>query len=68
MTNKRFHAAVEVMKAVYDTIKNAGPIPAGTLYSVLMAEGCTLSQYQSIEDTLVASGLVIKEGQFLSAA
>jgi hypothetical protein len=60
-------AAVAILKAVYETIQEAGPMgaPAGHLYAALMSRGCTLEQYQTIENNLLRSGLVTKHGDCL---
>lgn len=57
--------AIKVLRAVCDTIKEAGRVPAGTLYAGLMSMGCTMNQFQNIEGALIGSGLVRKEGQEL---
>jgi hypothetical protein len=46
------------IKAVSDTVKECGEIPAGTLYAALMAHGCTLAQFDKIIDILVRVGQV----------
>jgi hypothetical protein len=58
-------AAVNVLRAIVDAIRDAKTIPSGHLYAMLMSGGCTLSQYQSIEHTLIGSGLVRKSGDLL---
>jgi hypothetical protein len=56
-------AAVQILKAVVETIVEAGDagIPAGHLYATLSTQGCTLHQYSQIEETLIWSGLVVKD-------
>ncbi|SRR3990167_4138746 len=60
MAKIRAKATIDMVRAVADTIKEAGRIPAGTLYASLMTQGCTIQQYEQIEGLLVRSGLVRK--------
>lgn len=62
-------SAIEVLSAVYDVLAGAGSdgVPAGSIYALLMAHGCTLEQYQGIEGMLVRTGLVSKRGDLLFA-
>ena len=43
------------IKLVADCIREAGEIPSGHLYALLMGHGCTLAQYESIIGILTAS-------------
>ena len=65
MTTDRSVAMWKAMKAILDTIRDAGEIPAGTLYAGLMTQGCTLGQYEQIEAFVVQTGLVEKKGDCL---
>ena len=56
----RAHAAIEIMRSVAETIREAKRIPAGTIYATLMTQGCTLQQYEQIEGLLLRSGVVRK--------
>jgi hypothetical protein len=62
-------AVIQILKAVYETIVEAGPMgaPAGHLYAALMTTGCTLDQYQQIETLLISTGKVRKSGHVLYA-
>lgn len=61
LSNKsKAQLAIEIVRAVADTIKDAGRIPAGTLYAGLMTQGCTIQQYEQIEGLLLRSGVVRK--------
>lgn len=53
-----------IVSAVLETIQQAGPIgaPGGHLYAALMAQGCSLSQFESLMGALVRSGRVEKRG------
>ena len=50
-------AALNIVRAIADTIKELGSIPSGKLYSQL-AGHLSLSQYKSILHVLKTSGLV----------
>ena len=58
-------AAVEIIMAVAETIREAKRVPAGTIYSALMTQGCTIQQYEQIEGVLIGSGIVRKENHEL---
>jgi hypothetical protein len=68
MSNQQ-KAVIAVIAAVFDTIKEMGPdgAPEGPLYAVLMGQGCTLGQFQSIVGILVRAGKVRQEGHVLYA-
>ena len=69
MTATAGNAVVQVIKAVVDTVKESGPMgaPCGVIYSALMAQGCTLNQYQQIEAMIIRAGLVKKSCDCLIA-
>lgn len=54
-----------IIKAVGDTIKEAGAVPSGHLYSVLAQHGCTFEQYEKLIDAFKASGKVKEVGGLL---
>lgn len=62
------NAIIEVCRAVIATVKEAKEVPAGTVYAALMAQGCTLAQYQQIESLCLETGLITKRGDLLCAA
>ena len=51
-------AAVSIVLAVADTIREAGRVPSGTIYAALMAKGFTLSDHNAVIRTLQNTGLV----------
>lgn len=55
-----------IVSAVMDAVKAAGPdgVPGGVLYAALMAQGCTLSQFESLMGALVRNGSLVKSGEF----
>lgn len=48
----------ELVKAIGEAIKEAGAIPSGHLYSILMGFGCTLEQYEALIDAFKATGKI----------
>ncbi|HKT90114.1 MAG TPA: hypothetical protein VJQ59_16835 [Candidatus Sulfotelmatobacter sp.] len=59
--------ALALMLTVTETIREAGAsgVPCGHLYAVLMAQGCSLEQYQMIERTALNTKLVEKRSDCL---
>lgn len=65
-TSQQKAAAITgIIKCIGDTLKEAGCTPAGTLYAALMQQGCTLEQYQLIEDAFISAGKVKKVSNLL---
>lgn len=60
-------AVVEVLRAILETIQEAGPegVACGTLYGVLAAQGCSKADYDTIERALLDSKRVTKRGDRL---
>ncbi len=50
--------ALKILMAVAETIREVGEAPSGPLYAGLMAQGCTLGQYQGIINTLKGAKLI----------
>ena len=57
-------AAIEIVKAVADTIKDLGSVPSGHLYARLMGH-MSLSEYEQIIGFIVRSGLVKRDSSHL---
>ena len=53
-----------ICKAVIETVREAGPMgaPGGHIYAALMAQGASLSQYESLMSALVRSGKLERRG------
>lgn len=51
-------SALSVLQTVAEAIRDAGEIPSGHLYAVLMGMGCSLENYNRILGMLTRSGLV----------
>ena len=68
MSNMNAKAAVDIIRAIYETVTaSKDGVPAGVLYAQLMTAGCTLRQYEQIEGMLIRSGMVTKKGDVLHA-
>lgn len=59
-TTQQARAAMELMRAVAETIREMGPegAPSGVVYSALMGFGVSLSTYTTIVSKLVEWGFV----------
>lgn len=57
-TKREVHAALEIVMAVAEAIRELGETPSGHLYANLMSSGMTLQAYNSIIETLKRAGLV----------
>ena len=56
----------ELLKAIGECLKGQpNGVPAGVLYSQLMAFGCNLEQYNNIETAFINAGKVRKQGNLL---
>ena len=58
----------EILDAVIHAVK-ASPMgaPEGSLYALLMTQGCSLNQFQAIIGALCKAGKIRKEGHLLFA-
>ena len=61
MTSQQIQALRAIAKAILATITECKEAPAGVLYAGLMAQGCSLDQFQSIMGTLERNGFVSLE-------
>ncbi len=64
ITKEKARAAVGVLVALSETIRELGQVPSGTLYARVMGY-LTLEQYQSIIETLKRTGLVVEDQSYL---
>jgi hypothetical protein len=64
ITTAQMKAGLMIVKAVADTIRELGEVPAGTLYAHMM-DRMDLSAFEKMIDTLVHSGLVEKRNSHL---
>jgi hypothetical protein len=66
MTNgERKSAALRIIQAIAEAIREAGKIPSGHLYAVLMEKGITIEQYENIIGLLKRTGLVKESASVL---
>lgn len=70
MSPAQAQALKQICDAVIDTVKQSGPMgaPGGILYAGLMAQGCSLNQFESIMGGLVRAGKLTKQGECYHAA
>jgi len=64
-TNTNLKAAITIIQAVSSAIKEAGAIPSGHLYSILMQFGCNIQQYDLLINTLKKTGKVQEHNNLL---
>ena len=64
-TTEQRKAALAVVLAASETIREAREVPTGHLYAVLMSFGCDMEQYRQIENILIGSRMVAKSGEML---
>jgi hypothetical protein len=69
MTQQQSEALRLLAAAIIEAIDAGGSIgtPSGTLYAGLMAQGCTLAQYEQLMNGLERAGMVTREGQVYRA-
>ena len=70
LTNKQIAMIKAIADAIVAAVKEAGPTgaPGGVIYAALMAQGCTLVQFEHLMAALVATGKIRKDGDCYHAA
>jgi hypothetical protein len=70
MTAQQVKLLRMVADAILCTVREAGPTgaPGGVIYAALMAQGCSLHQYEQIMGGLVAAGMLTRDGDCYHAA
>lgn len=58
-------AALAIILAVSEAIRELGEVPAGELYALMMAKGMTLAQFEAIIGQLEGAKLVRRESSHL---
>ena len=67
MQNLKAKAALEVVKAMADAIKELGQVPSGALYAhCAMPVGMSLKIYEEFVAILIQAGLVVRENHLLT--
>jgi hypothetical protein len=57
-----------ICDGVIDSLKtNPSGTPEGSLYAIMMSQGCTLEQFNAIISGLCSAGMIRKEGSLLFA-
>ena len=67
MNNEQKVAVRTLAKIIIETVKEFGYAPSTSIYLALNKHGISLSQYQSIMDTLVKHGFLVHEYDTYSA-
>ncbi len=64
MTHEQITALRQIAAAIIEAVKAAGPLgaPGGVMYAALMAQGCTLHQFEQIMGGMVRAGKLTKRG------
>lgn len=62
---EKIKAAIGIVRAVADTVKELGRAPRGVLYAALMAKGASMADYEKIEAMLIRAKLVRRTGDEL---
>lgn len=56
-------ALMRVIRAIVQTVNETPEgAPGGILYAVLMSQGCTLNQFETLMSALVMQGIIRKQG------
>ena len=64
-TQTQVNAVTSLVKSIGDTIKEAGCVPSGHLYTILQGFGCTIGQFESLIEAFVKANKVKQVGQLL---
>ena len=64
-TPEQIQALRLIVSATLEAVQAAGPsgAPGGVIYAALMAQGASLSQYQSLMASLVRAGKLRQDGE-----
>jgi hypothetical protein len=64
MTTTQINTLKLIIDAILETVKEAGSngAPGGVLYAALMAQGCSLNQFQSLMRGIVSGGKLRQDG------
>ena len=69
MTAPQLKALLGVTDAIIESVKAAGTqgAPGGKIYAALMAQGCTLNQYEMLMSMIVEAGKLRRSGDLYFA-
>ena len=64
MTQTQIQTLRTIGKAILESVRAAGVLgaPGGIMYAALMAQGCTLNQFQQIMSGMVNAGVLEQHG------
>lgn len=64
MTSQQIAALRQIGRAIVESVRAAGETgaPGGILYAALMAQGCTLNQFEQIMAGMVRARVLTQEG------
>lgn len=65
MTPQQVKALQAIAKAIIESCKTFAP--GGVIYAALMAQGCTLNQFEQIMGQLVNAGMLTQDGDCYTA-
>lgn len=65
MTPQQVKALQAIAKAIIESCKTFAP--GGVIYAALMAQGCTLNQFEQIMSQLVNAGMLTQDGECYTA-
>jgi hypothetical protein len=65
MTPAEVKAALNIMLAVADAVRDAGRLPLGSLYATLSGHIASMSAFESLVRQLTNTGVVRREGNEL---
>ena len=65
MTLQQAKALQSIAKGIIEACKTFAP--GGVIYAALMAQGCTLNQFQQIMAQLVDAGMLTQDGECYTA-
>jgi hypothetical protein len=59
---------LDIIELIREAVREAGPLglPEGTMYSILMAQGCTINQFENIIALMVRTGAIHKQVHLLT--
>lgn len=64
-STEKVSAALSIVRAVADTIREVGQAPAGIVYQAFMARGYTMDDYYAVIGFLTRADLIESRGDLL---
>lgn len=63
-TSAEVRALLAVLDGIMEAVRVAGPMgaPGGVMYAAMMAQGCTLDQFNQIMSAMVRAGKLQRQG------